>query len=91
MFHYDEWGRKVYWLTRQIKGLRIDSQQYRSVFHSQLVDDFAPILVLFMEHGFLSTTLELSMQGRYFADSMAGLLVEYISTKKTGEKLLYSI
>ena len=82
MYHYDEWDRKVYWLTRQIKGLSIDSCAYERFFHSSLEDDFAPILTLFHKRGLLSTGDSLTVKGRYFADAISGLLVDYIFTLK---------
>ena len=82
MFHYDEWDRKVYWLTRQLKGLTINREQYTRVFNSTLNDDFGPIIQMLQRETLLSESLSLSIQGRYFADAISGLLVDYIYTQK---------
>ena len=71
--------RKVYWLTRQIKGLHIDPSQYQRLFQSEMESDFTPLWSLFRDQGLLDTHYALTSLGRYFADSMAGLLVDYIA------------
>ena len=75
---YSPIERKVYWLTRQIKGLSIDPEQYERIFKSQMDVDFTPLWSLFRDSGLLNTQFTLTPRGRYFADSMAGLLVDYL-------------
>lgn len=69
--------RKLYWLTRQIKGLSINPEQYQLIFKSKLEDDFGNILALFIEENLLTENYRLTQDGCFFADSIAGLLVEY--------------
>ena len=90
MYHYDQLDRKVYWLTRQIKGLSIDKEKYEHFFHTDLESDFGPILRLLKEHALLDKDLCLSIKGRYFADSICGLLVEYIFSLKHQKSMVYA-
>ena len=75
---YSPMERKVYWLTRQIKGLSINPEQYKRIFKSQMETDFEPLWSLFRDMNLLNDQVTLTHQGRYFADSMAGLLVDYL-------------
>lgn len=83
---YVDIERKLYWLTRQIKGLTIHPTQYQRVFQSDLETDFGPILELFRKKGLLHPEYRLTQTGCYFADSMAGLLVDYALSLNTLEK-----
>ena len=78
---YAEIERKLYWLTRQIKGLSINPQQYQRIFHTTIEDDFGPMFWLFQTEGLLTPAYALTQKGCYFADAMAGLLVEYAVEK----------
>ena len=89
---YAEIERKLYWLTRQIKGLSIDPEQYHRIFQRPLFDDFGEVFTLFEEEGLfndipLQQKYFLTKKGCYFADAMAGLLVEYAFSLKEAAQM----
>ena len=81
-FWYTEPARRLYWLTRQIKGLSIDAQLYHKIFRRDIHADFGEMWTLLQRQGLLSDILMPTSKGRYYADSMAGLLVEYVDAQE---------
>ena len=67
---------KLYWLTRQIKGLKIDTKSYTRIFQSDFRTEFGSFIYASRKENLLDDTLSLTLKGMYFADSLAGLLAE---------------
>ncbi len=77
VFVYGETDLKILFLTRTLPRLEVSRGVYRTVFGSELLNDFGPALQALKQSGLVKwndQSLRLTTRGMFFADSVAGLL-----------------
>ncbi len=76
-FPYDTIDLKIYWLTRQLKGCRINKSNYQTLFGSSVDIDFKKELDALAKEELITEHdgyFELSPDGMFYLDSITGLI-----------------
>jgi len=81
-FNYGKKDLQILWITRQLKGLFISSQQYFTLFQSSLEKDYPGWLNACIEAELISSMQDsnngyrITPKGVFYSDSITGLLAQ---------------